>query len=85
MEVVHEVDAGGAVQALARAVVHVELAVAPGPARQARAGVAARGVVARHRVHARTQSSLGGAILCAFVYICGQEIHKLLFRFKTRS
>lgn len=53
MEVVYEVDAGGAIQALAGAVVYVSLAVAARPAREAGARVPARGVVAGGGVHAR--------------------------------
>lgn len=84
VEVVHEVDAGGAVEALAGAVVHVGLAVAAGPAGQAGARVAARRVVARRCIHARTQRTFGPTVRCLYpplftlIHIC-KQINNLCF------
>lgn len=72
MEVVHEVYAGGAVETLARAVVHVELAVAARPPREAGARVPARCVVARCGVHTGPRGALRAALRPrgTLVYVC---------------
>lgn len=79
VEVVHEVDAGGAVEALSRAVVDVGLAVAARPAGEAGARVSTRSIVACRCVHARPQGHVRCPIcgfrpcLLALVHICGHS------------
>lgn len=75
VKVVHEVNAGGTVEALAYAIVHVELTVAACPPREAGAGVRACRVVASGGIYARTLRALLAAHRPhrALVHVCNER------------